>query len=147
MENVFTATTKEALLEELEKRSINVDTSIALTFLFGIPKAKDLEVIRQASKLCDVVVTAVDSVKVAERLPPILQPVGVDILFTPKNLNNLCSVDAGLKKGPNATFMMQSILLTLPNVVMTNKTNMPQVRTLRNFQHTFGHFFSLRLVD
>ncbi len=138
-------TTNTTQLLEALRPWLGTDASFALYFLQDNTQEAELDAtcVREAAKLCDRVVVA--SVTDARHLWPHLKALGADVLHVPQHQQPLCRV-VGPVAEVDTTFMLQTILTVMPNVVFVHKKNLAQRRTLQALAQTFGAVVSVREV-
>jgi hypothetical protein len=116
------------------------DASYALVILNEIPNHHDVSTIREAARLCDVVI-AFSTVPV--RVPEMLEKVGCDALLifteqeTPVHITGTNTV-------PFIPFM-QAVLAVLPSIVLVNSAQTPWLYGLKDLLNTFPTLFTPRL--
>ncbi|MFZ2619793.1 MAG: hypothetical protein WAX89_02875 [Alphaproteobacteria bacterium] len=140
-------TEREPLLRHMEALATEGDTTFALMFLRTQPTAVDVALVREAAKICDRVVVAGYGFAPHPVTLGLLQKAGADALFMPPQDTRLCTLEVAGNKEWDASLMLQALLAVLPNMVILEKPDLPQLRVLRNIQQTFGEFFSLRAVE
>lgn len=122
---------------------LGTDTSFALYFLGKAGNEQDAHCIREAVKLCDRVVVA--SAENLVHLQPHLAQLGADVAHMPKHQQPLCRV-VGPVADVDTTFMLQTILTVMPNVIFVHQQHLNQRRALQALAQTFGAVVTVREV-
>ena len=137
---------KQELVQRLEQLNTEVDTSYALVFFDGELSQDAVVVMREAVRICDrVIVATTKDMSKLKGMEQALQKIGIDAVFQPPIDTRLCFLDAAVKD-VDATFILQSILSVMPNLVVIHRKEMKLLRALRNIQQTFGELFTLRTI-
>lgn len=145
MSNISIVLDRLSLQTRLTELTTAADTSFALVVLAEDIDADTTQSLREAAKLCDIVVAATENkLHTDSKHQHLLRQAGVDVVFYPKN-PPLGTYSSGIKK-INETFVLQAVLAVMPNLVVVPRSNLTLIRVFRNMQHSFGELFSLRQI-
>lgn len=139
------------------------DTSFALVFVGGALPTAEVTAIKEAVKICDVVVAvwlpalARPSKGKKEATPPgesyhaALQKIGVDVFALLPNSETACTVEMhekALKLDTTnmATTVLQAITTVLPNVLIIPRPHIKLIQVSRKLLNTFGALTVIRAV-
>ena len=116
------------------------DSSYALVLLSEVPTHHNLSTIREAARLCDVVV-AYTAFPI--RQPKPLEHAGCDVLLhLPMQATPLEVVEVG---GNTQTGLVQAMVATLPSIVLVNAVQLEQLAVVQAVVNTFPTLTSPRL--
>jgi hypothetical protein len=134
---VTKAQLSEALLEHMD------DQSFSVAFISSEPSAGDILAVRQAARLCDVVVVAVQGSHLHERYKTYLEGAGADIVYVESTYNLKSKSRLVVNGKADGTFFLKTILKVLPLVVTVSAAKSDDVQTLKAISHEFDGLFSL----
>lgn len=131
----------EALLSYADDRSFSV------AFVSESLSADDVLAVRQAARLCDIVVVAVQGKVLHERYSPYLEGAGADIVFVDKDFAELSPVNVQVQNTGDASYFLKVILKILPLVVTVSTARVQDVQALTALSHEYDGLFSLVTQD
>ena len=131
----------EALLKYPEDRSFSV------AFIGAEPSADDVLAVRQAARLCDIVIVAVQGSHLSERYKPYLEGAGADVVYVESTYNLKPKSRLIVDGKADATFFLKTILKVLPLVVTVSSAKFTETQTLKILSYEFDGLFTLVTQD
>lgn len=139
------------------------DTSFALTFVGGALPTAEVTAIKEAVKICDVVIAVwlpalARPMKGQKEITPpgesyhaALQKLGVDVFAVLPDNAAACTVTMHdkaltLDKTPTATTILQAMTTVLPNVLIIPRAHTKILLTSRKLLNTFGPLTAIRSI-